>query len=85
MMSHKHALSTLYPPVSYNVNGKQFLIQCEVDGNVFDRVQQSAVDMLNAIEPATSGQMLADWERVCGIKTDLSKNYQERVKRVIIQ
>ncbi|MGC6405194.1 YmfQ family protein [Bisgaard Taxon 45] len=85
MMSHKHALSTLYPPVSYNVNGKQFLIQCEVDGNVFDRVQQSAVDMLNTIEPATSGQMLVDWERVCGIKTDLSKNYQERVKRVIIQ
>ncbi|MCL7770281.1 YmfQ family protein, partial [Pasteurella multocida] len=73
------------PPISYNVNGKQFLIQCEVDGNVFDRVQQSAVDMLNAIEPATSGQMLADWERVCGIKTDLLKNYQERVKRVIIQ
>ena len=29
--------------------------------------------------------MLADWERICGIKTDLSKSYQERVKRVIVQ
>lgn len=28
---YKHALAQLYPPVSYNINGKQFLAQCEVD------------------------------------------------------
>ncbi|MCI7354466.1 MAG: DUF2313 domain-containing protein [[Actinobacillus] rossii] len=40
---------------------------------------------LNVIEPETSSTMLADWERLCGLKTDLTKSYSERVKRVIIQ
>lgn len=82
---HKKTLSQLYPPVAYNVNGEQFLIQCEVDGEAFDRLQQGALDVLNAVEPGTSGVMLSDWERVCGIKTDASKSYQDRVKRVVIQ
>ena len=84
-MQHSNALKQLYPPVSYNINGEHFIAQCEVDGSAFDRLQQSAEEVLAAIEPATSNQMLADWERVCGIKTDLSKSYQERVKRVIVQ
>ncbi|OOF45604.1 YmfQ family protein [Rodentibacter trehalosifermentans] len=84
-VEHKKVLSQLYPPVSYNINGERFLAQCEVDGNAFDRLQQSAVEMLDVIEPATSNSMLADWERLCGIKTDFSKSYQERVKRVIVQ
>ena len=84
-MQHANALKQLYPPVSYNINGEHFVAQCEVDSNAFDRLQQSAVEILSVIEPATSNQMLADWERVCGIKTDLSKSYQERVKRVIVQ
>lgn len=83
-MQHSDLLKQLYPPVSYNVNGEQFVAQCEVDGNAFDRVLQSAVDVLNVITPATSDVMLADWERVCGIRTDLTKNYQDRVKRVIV-
>ncbi|NBI40342.1 DUF2313 domain-containing protein [[Haemophilus] felis] len=85
MNAYKTALSQLYPPVSYQINGERFLIQCEVDGGAFERLQQNAIDMLNAVVPNTSGQMLADWERVCGIKPNFSKSYQERVKRVIIQ
>lgn len=84
-IEHKQLLARLYPPVSYNINGERFLAQCEVDGYAFDRVQQSAVDVLSVIEPSTSDNMLTDWERLCGIKTDLSKNYQDRVKRVIAQ
>ncbi|THA12026.1 YmfQ family protein [Rodentibacter pneumotropicus] len=84
-IEHKKVLSRLYPPVSYNINGERFLAQCEVDGNAFDHIQRSAVDLLQVIEPATSNTMLADWERLCGIKTDFNKNYQERVKRVIAQ
>nr|DAX99772.1 MAG TPA: tail protein [Caudoviricetes sp.] len=80
---HKKVLAKLYPPISYNVNGERFLAQCEVDGNAFDRLQKSAVDLLQIIEPATSNTMLSDWERLCGIKTDYSNNYQARVKRVI--
>lgn len=82
---YKHALAQLYPPVSYNINGQRFLAQCEVDGNVFARLEQRATDVLNVISPDTSGQMLTDWERICGIKTDANKSYADRVKRVIIQ
>lgn len=84
-IEHKNVLAKLYPPVSYNINGERFLAQCEVDGNMFDRLQKSAVDILNVIDPETSNTMLADWERICGIKTDFSKTYQERVKRVIVR
>lgn len=80
---HKKVLAKLYPPISYDVNGEHFLAQCEVDGNAFDRLQKSAVDLLQIVEPATSNTMLSDWERLCGIKTDYSNNYQARVKRVI--
>lgn len=80
---HKKVLAKLYPPISYNVNGERFLAQCEVDGNAFDRLQKSAVDLLQIIEPATSNTVLSDWERLCGIKTDYTNNYQARVKRVI--
>lgn len=82
-IDHKQVLSKLYPPISYDVNGERFLAQCEVDGNAFDRLQKSAVDLLQIIEPATSNTMLSDWERLCGIKTDYTNNYQARVKRVI--
>lgn len=84
-IQHKEALTKLYPPVAYDINGEQFLIQCEVDGRAFDGLYQSAVNMLNVIQPEISNAMLVDWERLCGIKTDFNKNYQERVKRVIIQ
>ena len=80
---HKKVLAKLYPPISYDVNGERFLAQCEVDGHVFDRFKKSAVDLLQIIEPATSNTMLSDWERLCGIRTDYSNNYQARVKRVI--
>ncbi|PJG83760.1 YmfQ family protein [Caviibacterium pharyngocola] len=83
--SHKTTLSQLYPPIAYDVNGERFLMQCEVDGNAFDRLQSSAETLLQALHPQDSGTMLADWERLCGLKIDLSKNYQDRVKRVIIQ
>lgn len=82
---HKSILAQLYPPVAYQVNGENFLIQCEVDGNAFDRLQEKAIETLNVIKPETSNTMLADWERLCGLKTDLTKSYSERVKRVIIQ
>ncbi|MGX3066464.1 YmfQ family protein [Ursidibacter arcticus] len=84
-MRYKSTLSQLYPPVAYQVNGEQFLAQCEIDGNAFERLQQSAIDVLNVIEPETSRVMLADWERVCGIKSDSTKSYVSRVKQVIVR
>lgn len=84
-MSHASALKRLYPPVSYDINGERFTAQCEIDGAAFDRLRQSAEEVLNVIEPAKSGAMLADWERICGIRTNPAKSYSDRVKRVIIQ
>lgn len=83
-MRHADTLKRLYPPVAYDVNGEQFVAQCEVDGACFDRLQQSAEKILNAITPDTSHEMLADWERVCGITTNLSVAYSTRVKKVIL-
>lgn len=83
--NYPQTLAGLYPPVSYQINGERFMAQCEVDGRTFARLQARAEQLLNAIEPATSGEMLADWERVCGIRTDLSKPYAQRVQKVILQ
>ncbi|KGQ36507.1 YmfQ family protein [Gallibacterium genomosp. 1] len=85
MSKYAPVLAHLYPPVSYNINGENFKAQCAVDGQAFDRLQASAEAILKVIEPATSNELLADWERLCGITTDVSKTYSERVKRVIIQ
>lgn len=84
-MDYKTTLAQLYPPVSYNLNGEQFIAQCEVDSGAFDNLGESALNVLHAIEPETSKVMLTDWERVCGIKPDLTKSYASRVKRVIVQ
>lgn len=81
---YKQALAKLYPPVSYNINGERFLVQCEVDGNAFERLEQRAIDVLNVITPETSGQMLADWERVCGIQPDLTLTLEQRTNKVIL-
>ncbi|THA20644.1 DUF2313 domain-containing protein, partial [Histophilus somni] len=48
----------------------------------FDRLQDSAEQIANVINPITSGQMLIDWERVLGI-TNVDKPYQQRVLTVI--
>lgn len=84
-MKYQQILSHLYPPVSYDVNGEAFLAQCEVDGKVFEELEQSAVSVLNVVSPETSGAMLSDWERVCGIKTEMNKPNEERIKRVILK
>lgn len=84
-MEYQATLARLYPPVSYNLNGEQFLAQCEVDAKQFERLEDSAVAVLNGMEPETARVMLSDWERVCGISADPSKPYASRVNKVIAQ
>lgn len=81
-MRHAKLLTGLYPPVSYDINAERFTSQCVVDGACFDRLQDSAEQIANVINPITSGQMLIDWERVLGI-TNVDKPYQQRVLTVI--
>lgn len=82
---HKKVLAKLYPPISYNVNGERFLAQCEVDGNAFDRLQQSAVEILGVVTPVTSGLMINDWERICGLENTYTLPYSVRVQNVVKQ
>lgn len=77
-MKHADVLKKLYPPVSYDINGEQFVAQCETDGACFDLVQSSANQVLDVISPTTAGQMLTDWERVLGLNAE-GKSYQQRV------
>ena len=81
---HKNALSLLYPPVSYDIKGDEFLKQCEVDGNVFDTLQRYGLDILNVIQPQTSDSMLVDWERVYNLSRKNLLNTQ-RIQNVIAQ
>lgn len=83
--NYPQTLARLYPPVAYRLNGERFMAQCEVDGRAFERLQQRAEQLLNTIDPATAGEMLVHWERVCGISPDLSKTYSQRVQKVILQ
>lgn len=85
MNNYRQILAGLYPPVAYQINGEKFIAQCEVDGSTFERLQARAEQLLNVIEPATAGEMLMHWERVCGIKPDLTKHYSQRVQKVILQ
>ena len=84
-MDYQTTLARLYPPVAYNVRGEQFLAQCEVDAKQFERLEESALSVLNGMEPETARVMLSDWERICGITPDLTKPYAARVNRVIVQ
>lgn len=84
-MNYSSTLAQLYPPVAYNINGEQFLLQCEIDGHAFEHLARSALNVLDVVEPETAKVMLSDWERVCGIKSDRSTSYASRVKRVIVQ
>lgn len=77
-MRHAELLKQLYPPVAYDTQGEQFSAQCQIDGACFDSVQQSAEQIMDVISPATSGQMLTDWERVLGLNPN-GKSYQQRV------
>lgn len=84
-MEYQATLARLYPPVSYNLNGEQFLAQCEVDAKQFERLEESALSVLHGMDPETARVMLSDWERICGITPDLTKLYAARVNRVIVQ
>ncbi|AWX14280.1 hypothetical protein CEP49_06815 [Mergibacter septicus] len=84
-MNYNELLNQLFPPVSYNRNGEKFNLQNQIDGNLFKRIDNSNATIVNVIQPNTSERMISDWERVVGIKTDLSKNYSERVRNVMFK
>lgn len=81
-MDYKDILRGLLPPVSYARNAKRMRAQAEIDGNALDAVAGSARRAADAIDPRTSGESLADWERVLGLD-GRNKNRQRRVLAVM--
>lgn len=81
--SYKNALKKLLPPVSYNRNGANLDIELQAEANSLDGVNFSANAVLGAITPFNANNMLADWERVLGIPSDITMLYQLRLELVL--
>lgn len=60
---HKDILRLLLPIEIGGVNDADL----EIEGAALDRAQKRARDLLNEMQPDTSSEMLADWERVLGL------------------
>ncbi len=83
-MNYQDTLLGLLPPVSYARNGERQQQQAQIDARVLDDVQISAERTLAAMQPETSGEMLADWERVLGLDGS-GKHYSQRVSSVLLK
>lgn len=83
-MNYKEILLGLLPPVSYARNGERQRQQAEIDARVLDDVQSNAVRVLDAMQPETSGEMLASWERVLGL-SGKGKSYAQRLSAVLLK
>lgn len=66
-MNTKDLLKSLYPPVSYDVNGVFLDATIEADAAVLDDVMGSALGLLTEVYPDTCTTSLEDWERVYGL------------------
>ena len=81
-MGYRETLLGLLPPVSYARTAPRIRAQAQIDGKALDEVQEHGLTVTNAINPATSGDMLLDWERVLGLIPD-GKTRQERMLAVL--
>jgi len=81
-MGYRETLLGLLPPVSYARTAPRIRAQAQIDGKALEEVQEHGLTVTNAINPATSGDMLLDWERVLGLIPD-GKTRQERILAVL--
>ncbi len=79
-MSHADLLARLLPPVAYDPNAPRLASELSVEGMSLDRVQTSAASVHTGMFPSTAGDLITDWERVCGLTP--TGTYQERIAAV---
>lgn len=81
-MNYANTLLALLPPVSYSRNAPGIRNQATIDGACLDDVQNSAIRILNVIDPRTSGNWLNRWEELFAIDGS-NKNAQQRIAAVM--
>ncbi|HGY9637878.1 TPA: putative phage tail protein [Pseudomonas putida] len=77
-------LQSLLPPVSYDPAGKVLAAQLTAEANALQVALSKLESVEAAIFPETSGEFIADWERVYGLVPDEGATYEERVQAVLI-
>lgn len=80
-MSHKDTLNLLFP---IELQG-DFKKDIEIEGKHLDSVQTRAEKLLNEFFPDQSHELLADWERVCGLIPKSDHTLQFRRDRVVMK
>ncbi|MEN2427271.1 putative phage tail protein [Chromobacterium vaccinii] len=81
-MRHESLLAMLLPPVSY-AHGPVLRVELAAEGRALDETMSSLDRAGSGITPFASGEMLADWERVCGITPPADAPYQQRLQLVL--
>lgn len=66
-MSHADLLGQLLPPVAYDPAGPRLAAELRAEGAALDRAQARAQGIAAGMLPFSPGDLLSDWERVCGL------------------
>lgn len=66
-MMHADLLKRLLPPTSVDPSGPVISAELAADGLALDRALASVDQLLLEMDPRTTSQLLADWERVVGL------------------
>lgn len=80
-MSHADLIAHLLPPVAYDPAAQRLAAEIGTEGLALDSAQASAQGIAAGIFPFFAGELLADWERVCGLVASGSE--AERVTAVL--
>ena len=78
-MSHKDVLKLLFPIEL----GGVFDGDIAIEGDHLDAVQVRVEQLLREAFPQSCNELIADWERVCGLTPDSADTLQMRQARVI--
>ena len=81
---HYPLLKELLPPISYQPQPGGLLdAQLQAEARQHDLAFMHINSVLNAINPATSGDLIVLWEKELAITPDVGQTYQQRVQSVI--
>ncbi|MGC0151181.1 YmfQ family protein [Chromobacterium vaccinii] len=81
-MRHESLLAMLLPPVSY-AHGPALRAELSTEGRALDETMLSLDRAGGGITPLAAGELLVDWERVCGITPPADAPYQQRLQLVL--
>ena len=85
MTSRRDLLAMLLPAVAYDTAQVSLNAELTAEGNVFDKTDTTAGNVLGGVTPIFSGDLLTDWERVLGLTPDSDDSWQKRLESVLIK